>query len=154
MSAMSVTGMVILVLIIVIFSYLFYESVIVSFLKGKTKLVIPLRKRLLVDQLIFAALLIILYISNNVRGVKGWDNYLLLILTVIFIYYILIRSPKAQFKDNGFFYGLFYTEYDKIKDMRLSEDGVLVVDTDRRRLLLPAKRIEDLEKILKFYMEH
>ncbi|MGV3489619.1 MAG: DUF986 family protein [Tuberibacillus sp.] len=151
---MSITGIILLVLIVLILGYLIYESLIVSLIKGKTKLVIHLRKRLLVDQLIFAGLLVVLYISNNVRDVKGWDNYLLLILTALFIYYVIIRSPKASFKEKGFFYGIFYTEYDHIKDMRLSEDGVLVVDTDRRRLLLHAKRIEDLESILKFLMEH
>lgn len=151
---MSITGIVLLVFIVFIVGYLIYESVIIPFLKGKTELVIPLRKRLLADQLIFAGLLVILYISNYVRGVKGWDNYLLLILTILFLYYVFIRSPKAHFKDKGFFYGLFYTEYDKIKDMRLSEDGVLVIDTDRRRLLLFARRIEDLESILKHLMEH
>ncbi|MBA4603867.1 DUF986 family protein [Thermoactinomyces mirandus] len=151
---MSITSIVLLIFIVLIAGYLIYESTIIPFLKGKTRLVILLRKRLLGDQLIFAGLLIILYISNYVRGVKGWDNYLLLVLTVLFIFYVFIRSPKAHFKDKGFFYGLFYTEYDKIKDMRLSEDGVLVIDTDRRRLMLFARRIEDLESILKHLVEH
>lgn len=151
---MSITGTVLLLFIVLLMGYLFYESAIIPQLKGKTKLVITLRKRLVVDQLIFAAMLIILYISNSVRGVRGWDNYLLFILTVVFIYYVLIRSPKAQFKDKGFYYGLFYTEYDQIEELKLSEDGVLVVDTDRRRLLLYAKRIEDLESIYRYLMEH
>lgn len=151
---MSITGFIILIFIVLIAGYLLYESVVIPFLQGKTKLVIPLRKRLLGDQFIFAGLLVILYISNYVRGVKGWDNYLLLILTILFIFYALIRSPKACFKDKGFFYGIFYTKYDKIKNMRLSEDGILVIDTDRRRLLLFAKRIEDLERILKHLIEH
>ncbi|MGA8943984.1 MAG: DUF986 family protein [Thermoactinomyces sp.] len=151
---MSITGIVLLTFIVLIAGYLIYESLVIPFLKGKTRLVILLRKRLLGDQLIFAGLLVILYISNLVRGVKGWDNYLLLILTMLFIFYALIRSPKAYFKDKGFFYGLFYTEYDKIKHMRLSEDGVLVIDTDRRRLLLFARHVEDLESILKHLMEY
>lgn len=151
---MSITGIILLVFIIVMAGYLIYESAVIPSLKGKTELVIPLRKRLLADQLIFAAMLIILYISNYFRGVKGWDNYLLLIASFLFIYYVFIRSPKAHFKDNGFYYGLFYTEYDRIKEMKLSEDGYLVVDTDRRRLLLPVKRVEDLESILNHLLEH
>ncbi len=151
---MSITGVVLLIFIAMIAGYLIYESAIIPFLKGDTRLVILLRKRLLGDQIIFAGLLVILYITNYVRGVKGWDNYLLLILTILFIYYVSIRSPKAYFKDKGFYYGLFYTEYDKIKSMRLSKDGILVVDTDRRRLMLFARQIEDLEKILKHLMEY
>lgn len=38
--------------------------------------------------------------------------------------------------------------------MKLSEDGVLVVDTQRRRILLYARKIEDLEKILNVFVEH
>ncbi|WP_245566497.1 DUF986 family protein [Tuberibacillus calidus] len=61
---------------------------------------------------------------------------------------------KNTIKGKGFFYGVIYTAFDAIKNMRLSEDGVLVVETDRRRLLLHFRNVEDLERIYKFFMEH
>jgi len=149
---MAMTG--VIVLIVFTLAYMVYESVVLSFLKGQTQMVIPLRKRLDVDNLLFAFLLAVVYVSNYLRGDRGWYNYLLLIVTIIFLYYAFIRSPKIRLKEKGFFYGVIYTAFDAIKNMRLSEDGVLVVETDRRRLLLHFRNVEDLERIYKFFMEH
>jgi uncharacterized membrane protein YobD (UPF0266 family) len=40
-----------------------------------------------------------------------------------------------------------WIEYNRIKEMNLSEDGVLVMQLEQRRLLVRVKNIDDLEKI-------
>ncbi|MGP6347810.1 DUF986 family protein, partial [Escherichia coli] len=40
-------------------------------------------------------------------------------------------------------------EYSRIKAMNLSEDGVLVMQLEQRRLLIRVRTIDDLEKIYK-----
>ncbi|HCN6418505.1 TPA: DUF986 family protein, partial [Escherichia coli] len=39
--------------------------------------------------------------------------------------------------------------YSRIKAMNLSEDGVLVMQLEQRRLLIRVRNIDDLEKIYK-----
>ncbi|RYL93056.1 DUF986 domain-containing protein [Sporolactobacillus sp. THM7-4] len=151
---MSFTAVVLIILMTGMLGYALYDRFIIPFRKGKNILSIKLRKHNYTDEIIFAGLIIILFISNKVRGGDGLTSILLFFLTIIFLYYVFIRSPKAYFKQSGFYYGFFYTDYDRVKNMRLSEDGVLVIDTDRRRMLLYARKIEDLEKILNVFLEH
>jgi uncharacterized membrane protein YobD (UPF0266 family) len=40
-----------------------------------------------------------------------------------------------------------WIEYNRIKEMNLSEDGVLVMQLEQRRLLIRVKNIDDLENI-------
>ncbi|MNR62511.1 hypothetical protein D3C85_1845560 [compost metagenome] len=65
------------------------------------------------------------------------------------IYLFWIRAPKAIFKRDGFFFANAWIEYNRIKEMNLSEDGVLVMQLEQRRLLIRVKDIDDLEKIYK-----
>ena len=54
---------------------------------------------------------------------------------------------KLIFKKYGFFFANVWIEYNRIKEMNLSEDGVLVMQLEQRRLLIRVKNIDDLEKI-------
>ncbi|EDW1221711.1 DUF986 family protein, partial [Salmonella enterica subsp. enterica] len=45
-------------------------------------------------------------------------------------------------------------EYNRIKEMNLSEDGVLVMQLEQRRLLIRVRNIDDLEKIYKILIEN
>ncbi|KNS20835.1 DUF986 family protein, partial [Salmonella enterica] len=45
-------------------------------------------------------------------------------------------------------------EYNRIKEMNLSEDGVLVMQLEQRRLLIRVRNIDDLEKIYKLLIEN
>ena len=42
-----------------------------------------------------------------------------------------------------------WIDYSRIKEMNLSEDGVLVMQLEQRRLLIRVRNIDDLEKIYK-----
>lgn len=150
---MTVTAIILMVMIAGMLAYIVYDELIVPFLKGKNVLSVKLRKRNYIDKLIFAGLLVVLFLSNKMRGGDNSVNVLLLVMTAIFLYYVFVRSPKARFKEKGFFYGFFFTEYDHVKSMKLSEDGVLVIETGRRRMLLYAKKIEDLENILNVFVK-
>lgn len=65
------------------------------------------------------------------------------------IYLFWFRQPKIIFKTDGFFFANAWIEYNRIKAMNLSEDGVLVMQLEQRRLLIRVKNIDDLEKIYK-----
>ncbi|AWF38021.1 hypothetical protein CSC17_5412 [Klebsiella oxytoca] len=65
------------------------------------------------------------------------------------LYLFWIRSPKIIFKKQGFFFANIWIEYKRIKEMNLSEDGVLVMQLEQRRLLIRVRNIDDLEKIYK-----
>ncbi|EBU0364301.1 DUF986 family protein, partial [Klebsiella pneumoniae] len=47
-----------------------------------------------------------------------------------------------------------WIEYNRIKEMNLSEDGVLVMQLEQRRLLIRVRNIDDLEKIYKLLIEN
>ena len=64
-------------------------------------------------------------------------------------YIFWIRVPKIIFKQKGFFFAIVWIEYSRIKAMNLSEDGVLVMQLEQRRLLIRVRNIDDLEKIYK-----
>lgn len=70
------------------------------------------------------------------------------------VLYILIRTPRIIFKQRGFFFANVWIEYNRIKEMNLSEDGVLVMQLEQRRLLIRVRNIDDLEKIYKLLIEN
>jgi uncharacterized membrane protein YobD (UPF0266 family) len=136
-------------------AYILYDDLLVRLFKGKTVLSVRLKKRNYIDQLVLAALLVIIFISNAIKGENNTVmNIVLILLILALLYNTFIKTPCVRFKSDGFFYGLSYTKYDQVKKMNLSEDGVLVVDTNRRRMLLYARKIEDLEKVLHVLVEH
>ncbi len=69
-------------------------------------------------------------------------------------YIFWIRTPRIIFKQRGFFFANVWIEYNRIKEMNLSEDGVLVMQLEQRRLLIRVHNIDDLEKIYKLLIEN
>ncbi|MDV2888308.1 DUF986 family protein, partial [Alkalihalophilus pseudofirmus] len=60
--------------------------------------------------------------------------------------------PKVHFKEKGFYNGIIYIPYESINHMNLSEDGILVIESDnKRRQLLQVATMEDLERIYKVF---
>ncbi|MFX3618186.1 MAG: DUF986 family protein [Sporolactobacillus sp.] len=150
---MNLTILFLIVAIAALAAHLIFHEGIAPLLHGKTVLKVTLRKRYWIDQLIFLVILIVLTIANDVRRGDSRVSLLLLVFTILFVFFTFFSAPKAWFKDHGFVYGFGFIDYNRVKNMRLSEDGILVIDTDRRRVLLSAKRIEDLEQILKIFVE-
>ena len=52
---------------------------------------------------------------------------------------VLDPFAKTHFKKHGFFFANVWIEYNRIKEMNLSEDGVLVMQLEQRRLLIRVK---------------
>lgn len=151
---MSVTDITLLIIIALALLFAIYDEFIVDFmLKGKTRLKIGLHRLNRVDALIFIGLVFILIYQNIIAGGTVLTTTLLLVLVLMAVYLAYIRRPKLVFKQDGFFYANFFISYDRIKNMNLSEDGFLVIDLEKRRLLIKVKHLDDLEIIYHFLLE-
>ncbi|AUC40793.1 hypothetical protein D083_0443 [Dickeya solani RNS 08.23.3.1.A] len=104
--------------------------------------------------MIFVVLVVILVYKNVITHGSSLTTLLLFSLILMAIYLTMIRYPKLLFKDQGFFYANTYISYHRIKNMNLSEDGILVIDLEKRRLLIAVMELNDLEKIYKFMIEN
>ena len=137
---MTITDLVLILFIAALLAFAIYDQFIMPRRNGPTLLAIPLLRRGRIDSVIFVGLIVIL-IYNNVT------NHGALITTWFYIFWI--RVPKIIFKQKGFFFANAWIEYSRIKAMNLSEDGVLVMQLEQRRLLIRVRNIDDLEKIYK-----
>ncbi|KFK91818.1 MULTISPECIES: DUF986 family protein [unclassified Serratia (in: enterobacteria)] len=151
---MSLTDGVLLIFIALMLLYALYDEFGMELRKGKTLLKVRLRRSNRLDCLIFVGLLTILIYRNITTQGTLFTTYLLISLALIAVYMAYIRWPKMLFKPQGFFYANAFIEYPRIKAMNLSEDGILVIDLEQRRLLIQVTQLDDLEKIYHFFVEN
>ncbi|MER2472252.1 DUF986 family protein [Photorhabdus laumondii] len=145
----ALTGLIVLML-----AFAVYDEFVVNFLKGKTHLQIKLKRKHKIDALIFIILILIVVYNNITAYGSRLTTYLLLFTILVTIYIAYIRSPKLFFKNNGFFYANTFISYDRIKTMNLSEDGILVIGLENKKLYISVSQIDDLERIYKFLIEN
>jgi uncharacterized membrane protein YobD (UPF0266 family) len=150
---MTVTDIVLVVFIVALLAYAIYDELIMPRRNGKTLLTIPLLRRGRVDAVIFAGLLMILIYNNVMSQGALLTTWLLCALALMAFYLFWMRVPKIIFKASGFFFANVWIEYNRIKEMNLSEDGVLVMQLEQRRLLVRVKNIDDLERIYKLLVK-
>lgn len=150
---MTVTDMVLVLFIVALLAYAIYDEFIMPRRHGDTLLALPLLRRSRVDGFIFAGLVVILIYNNVSTHGAILTTWLLCALALMAIYLFWIRTPKIVFKSHGFFFANVWIEYNRIKEMNLSEDGVLVMQLEQRRLLIRVKNIDDLEKIYKLLLK-
>ncbi len=150
---MTITDIVLVLFIVALLAYAIYDEWIMPRRHGATLLAIPLLRRGRVDAFIFAGLLVILIYNNVMSGGALLTTWLLCALALMAIYLFWIRTPKILFKKSGFFFANVWIEYNRIKEMNLSEDGVLVMQLEQRRLLIRVRIIDDLEKIYKLLVK-
>ena len=146
---MTLTDWVLILFILVLLAFAIYDDVIMAKRKGATLLTIPLLRRSRVDGAIFIGLVAILIYNNVTSNGAPLTTWLLGALALMAIYLFWFRQPKIIFKRHGFFFANAWIEYNRIKAMNLSEDGVLVMQLEQRRLLIRVKNIDDLERIYK-----
>jgi len=151
---MSLTDGVLLIFIVLMLLYALYDEFGMNLLKGKTLLKVQLKRRNRLDCLIFVGLLAILIYRNLTTQGALLTTYLLISLALIAVYISYIRWPKLLFKAQGFFYANTFIEYSRIRSMNLSEDGILVIDLEQRRLLIQVTQLDDLERIYNFLVEN
>ena len=150
---MTVTDIVLVLFIVALMAYAIYDEFIMPRRNGETLLSLPLLRRGRVDGFIFAGLIVILIYNNVTSNGALLTTWLLCALALMAIYLFWIRSPKLIFKKHGFFFANVWIEYNRIREMNLSEDGVLVMQLEQRRLLIRVKNIDDLEKIYKLLVK-
>lgn len=150
---MTLTDVVLVVFIALLLAFAIYDEFVMDKLKGKTLLKIPLLRRNRVDSAIFVFLVGILIYNNVTAQGTPLTTWLLSALALMAIYLSWIRQPKILFKSHGFFFANVWVEYNRIKEMNLSEDGVLVMQLEQRRLLVRVKNIDDLENIYKLMVK-
>ena len=146
---MTITDLVLVFFIAALLAYAIYDQFIMPRRNGPTLLAIPLLRRSRVDSIIFIGLIAILIYNNVTSHGAIITTWLLCALALMGFYIFWIRVPKILFKQDGFFFANVWIEYNRIKEMNLSEDGVLVMQLEQRRLLIRVRNIDDLEKIYK-----
>ena len=146
---MTITDLVLVLFIAALLAYAIYDQFIMPRRNGPTLLAIPLLRRSRVDSVIFIGLIAILIYTNVTSHGAVMTTWLLCALALMGFYIFWIRVPKILFKQGGFFFANVWIEYNRIKEMNLSEDGVLVMQLEQRRLLIRVRNIDDLEKIYK-----
>lgn len=151
---MTVTDIVLVLFIVALLAYAIYDEFIMPRRHGETLLALPLLRRGRVDAFIFAGLIVILIYNNVMSHGALLTTWLLCALALMAIYLFWIRTPKIIFKRSGFFFANVWIEYNRIKEMNLSEDGVLVMQLEQRRLLIRVKNIDDLERIYQLLLKN
>lgn len=146
---MTITDIVLVVFIVTLMAWAVYDAFIIPRRYGETLLTLPLLRPGHADGFIFTALLLILIYHNITYQGTLLTRWLLCILTLMAIYLFWLRAPKITFKKRGLIFATGWVNYDQIKEMNLSGDGVLVMQLEQRRLLIRVKNIDDLEKIYK-----
>ncbi|MDR3432019.1 MAG: DUF986 family protein [Rouxiella aceris] len=151
---MSVTDIALIIFILLLLAYAIYDEFIMDKRQGKTQLRVNLQRRNKIDAVIFIGLLVILLYNNiNAHG-SLVTNYLLISLGLIAFYISFIRWPKMLFKATGFFYANSFITYERIKAMNLSEDGILVIQLEQKKLLIRVNHLDDLESIYKLMVNY
>ena len=147
---MTITDLVLVLFIVALLAYAIYDQFIMPRRNGPTLLAVPLLRRGRVDSVIFVGLVAILIYNNVTSHGAQITTWLLCALALMGFYIFWVRAPRIIFKQKGFFFANVWIEYNRIKEMNLSEDGVLVMQLEQRRLLIRVRNIDDLERIYKF----
>ncbi|KFC12861.1 putative membrane protein [Trabulsiella guamensis ATCC 49490] len=147
---MTITDWILVIFIVALLAYAIYDQFIMPRRNGPLLLSIPLLRRNRVDGIIFVGLVAILIYNNVTQHGAIVTTWLLSALALMGLYLFWIRTPRILFKTTGFFFANVWINYNRIKEMNLSEDGVLVMQLEQRRLLVRVRNIDDLEKIYKF----
>ncbi|MHC5250790.1 DUF986 family protein [Listeria kieliensis] len=150
----TATNIFLLIFVIGTVLFILYDLIVLAFWKGATKLKVALRSRGRFDGYIFFGLLVLLFALNISRNGSMSTTVLLGILSVLFFYIALFRKPHAIFKAEGFFYTFIFFPYAQIERINLSEDGILVIETGRSRLMLRPRSKADLDKMMKTIAEY
>ncbi len=146
---MTLTDFVLLIFIVLLLAWAIYAEFIVDKRHGKTLLSVTLLRRNRIDGSIFVVLVAILIYNNVSTQGTALTTWLLCALMLLAIYISWIRRPKLLLKSEGLFFANVWVRYDRIQAMNLSEDGVLVIQLEHRRLLIRVRNIDDLERIYK-----
>ncbi|RPE03114.1 DUF986 domain-containing protein [Candidatus Pantoea deserta] len=144
---MTLTDGLIALCIAALLLFALYDEAILPRRKGPTRLRVALRRRHKIDSLIFIGLLGILLWNNVTHQGEQLTTTLLMVLCFLAFWLFWLRRPTLLMKDKGLFYAGVWVAYERIQSMNLSEDGILVMQLEQRRLLIAVQQLDDLERI-------
>ncbi|HHR5880992.1 TPA: DUF986 family protein [Providencia alcalifaciens] len=151
---MTLNDVVLAIIILIMLIYAIYDEFIQGTLKGKTLLKVNLKRKHRVDAIIFIVLICIVIYTNIVRHGNLLTTYLLMITIFMAIYLAFIRRPKVFFKQTGFYFANAFILYERIKTMNLSEDGILMIGLEQKKIHIQVNHLNDLQKIYDFFINH
>lgn len=151
---MTFNDAILAIIILIMLMYAIYDEFIQHLLKGKTLLKVNLKRKNRVDATIFIILICIVIYTNIVRHGNLLTTYLLLITIFMSIYLAFIRTPKLFFKQTGFYFANTFILYDRIKTMNLSEDGILLIGLEKKKINVQVSHLDDLQRIYEFLINH
>lgn len=150
---MSLTDGIIALCIAALLLFAIYDEAVLPRRHGPTRLRVPLQRRHKADSLIFIGLLLILLWNNVTNQGPKLTTTLLMVLCFLSLWLFWMRRPKLLMKSQGLFYMGMWTDYRCIQSINLSEDGILVMQLEQRRLLIAVQQLDDLERIYQTLVE-
>ncbi|WP_205950318.1 DUF986 family protein [Pantoea stewartii] len=150
---MSLTDIIIALCIAALLVFAIYDEAILPRRKGPTLLRVPLQRRHKADSLIFIGLLVILLWNNVTHQGPVLTTTLLMMLCFLSFWLFWLRRPTLVMKREGLFFAGIWIAYSHIQSMNLSEDGILVIQLEQRRLLIAVQQLDDLERIYQTLVE-
>lgn len=151
---MTLNDFILAIIILLMLLYAIYDEFIQHIRKGKTLLKINLKRKHRADAIIFIVLICIIIYTNISRHGSILTTYLLMATILMSVYLAFIRTPKLFFKQNGFYFANTFILYDRIKTMNLSEDGILIVGLEHRKIYIKVSQLDDLQRIYEFLINH
>ena len=150
---MSLTDAVIACFIVALMGFAVYHEAVLPRRHGPTRLRFALRRQHKADSLIFIGLLLILLWNNVSHHGPQLTTSLLMVLSFLAFWLFWLRKPTLLMKSEGLFYAGVWIDYRRIQGMNLSEDGILVIQLEQRRLLIAVQQLDDLERIYNTLVE-
>ncbi|MGV2880066.1 DUF986 domain-containing protein [Pantoea vagans] len=144
---MSLTDALIACCIAALMGFAVYHEAILPRRHGPTRLRVTLLRQHKLDSLIFIGLLLILLWNNVSHHGPQLTTSLLMVLSFVAFWLFWLRKPMLLMKNEGLFYAGVWIDYRRIQGMNLSEDGILVIQLEQRRLLIAVQQLDDLERI-------
>ncbi|MCW2254506.1 uncharacterized membrane protein YobD (UPF0266 family) [Providencia alcalifaciens] len=151
---MTLNDFILAIIILLMLLYAIYDEFILQLRKGKTLLKINLKRKHRVDAIIFIVLICIVIYTNISRHGSMLTTYLLMVTIMMSIYLAFIRTPKLFFKQKGFYFANTFILFERIKTMNLSEDGVLIIGLEHKKIHIQVTQLDDLQRIYEFLINN
>jgi len=144
---MALTDLLLILCIATLLLFAIYHEAVLSRRKGVTLLRVALRRRHLPDSAIFIGLLLILLWKNVSNAGSPLTTTLIMVLCALTFWLCWLRRPVLLLKQEGLFDNGIWIRYARIAAINLSQEGVLLLQLERRRLMIAVNTLDDLERI-------
>lgn len=151
---MTLNDFILAIIILLMLLYAIYDEFILQLRNGKTLLKINLKRKHRVDAIIFIVLICIVIYTNISRHGSMLTTYLLMVTIMMSIYLAFIRTPKLFFKQKGFYFANTFILFERIKTMNLSEDGILIIGLEHKKIHIQVSQLDDLQRIYEFLINN